>query len=80
MPNTHTHSHTLPVTQRSIVGGASPSETLILERHVRQCLRANGAWHSVRYSAEKVGSFLSGRVVTLAVLVAGVLLALSVYL
>jgi hypothetical protein len=79
MPNTHTHSHTLLVTQRNFAGDASTSETLILERHVRQCLRANGAWHSVRYSAENVGTFLRGRVVTLAVLVAGLLLALSAY-
>ncbi len=79
MPNTHTPIHTFPVPSRSMVGDAPPSETLSLERHVRQCLQANGAWHSVRDTAKTVGSFLSGRVVTVVVLVAGVLLALSVY-
>ncbi len=50
-----------------------------LKRHVSDCVRSNGAWHSVRCKAESVDSFVSGRFVSTIVVAAG-LLALSVSL
>lgn len=49
-----------------------------LQRHMRQCALANGAWHGLRCKAEAADSFMSGRFVS-TIVAASVLLALSVY-
>lgn len=46
-------------------------------RHLNDCEKANGAWHSLRCKAEFADAFLSGRVVSM-VTVAGGVLALCV--
>lgn len=74
MPNTHT----FPLPQCNPRVNAATGEFQSLQRHVRQCFRANGAWHSVRCKAETVDSFVGGRVVSM-VVVAGSLLAASAY-
>lgn len=49
-----------------------------LQRHVSQCAKENGAWHSVRCKVETADAFMSGRFVSTIVVASG-LLALSAY-
>ncbi len=49
-----------------------------LQRHVSQCARANGAWHSLRCTVESADAFMSGRFVSTIVVASG-LLAVSAY-
>ncbi len=68
----------LSLTPSQVAGGPSMSEKEGLQRHLHECERANGAWHSVRCTAETVDAFMSGRFVSTVVVVSG-LLAVSAY-
>lgn len=73
MPHNATHA-----LSQSPFLGIPGSESEDLERHVHQCVRANGAWHGVRCAAETVDAFMSGRFFCTVVVASGVLAA-SVY-
>ena len=55
-----------------------PNDNDGLQRHIRDCSHANGAWHSLRCKAEAADSFLGGRFISIVVVI-GVVLAVSAY-
>lgn len=69
---------TLPSSQPRIPGTPWTLETEGLERHLNECVRANGAWHGVRCTAETVDAFMNNRFVSTVVVASG-LLAVSAY-
>ena len=72
------NSSTLSLSSHSALGASFEVEHDSLCRHMRECDRANGAWHRVRCTAESLDAFLSGRSVSLVTVASG-LLALSLY-
>ena len=71
-------SSTLSLSSAETRSSPRPSDRDDLQRHMRQCALANGAWHGLRCKVEAADSFLSGRFVSTIVVASG-LLALSVY-